>query len=166
METQQVEVGVDGCSVPTFAVPLRNAAWAMARLCDPVKLPETRAAACRKITHAMTSNARMVAGPGRFDTALMDAADGKILCKAGAEGYQIMGLMPGPLFCIMWLCQIQDQCITIRYRPAPDWRSGRPCAPNFSRYQHRFAGAPHHCPGNPETSRRLVIRTTAPAGRI
>jgi L-asparaginase II len=97
METQQVEVGVDGCSVPTFAVPLRNAAWAMARLCDPSELPEPRAVACRKITHAMTTNARMVAGPGRFDTALMDAADGKILCKAGAEGYQIIGLMPGAL---------------------------------------------------------------------
>ena len=97
LEPSQVEVGVDGCSVPTFAVPLKSAAWAMAKLCDPGKLPEARATACRKITHAMTTNARMVAGPGRFDTALMEAADGKILCKGGAEGYQIMGLLPGAL---------------------------------------------------------------------
>ncbi len=31
----QVEVGIDGCSVPTFAVPLRNAALGYARLADP-----------------------------------------------------------------------------------------------------------------------------------
>jgi L-asparaginase II len=97
MEPSQVEVGVDGCSVPTFAVPLQRAAWAMAKVCDPSTLSETRATACRKITHAMTTNPRMVAGLGRFDTALMEVADGMVLCKGGAEGYQIMGLMPGAL---------------------------------------------------------------------
>ena len=34
----------------------------------------------------------MVGGPGRFDTLLMDALGGKLLTKAGAEGYQAVAL--------------------------------------------------------------------------
>jgi L-asparaginase II len=39
----------------------------------------------------------MVGGPGRFDTALMEATGGRIVTKAGAEGYQGVGVMPGAL---------------------------------------------------------------------
>ncbi len=97
LDPAKVEVGIDGCSVPTFAVPIRQAAFAIARLCEPIHLEETRARACKEITHAMTSNPEMVAGPGRFDTDLMSVASGMILSKAGAEGYQVVGLMPGAL---------------------------------------------------------------------
>ena len=36
IENNQVELGTDGCSAPNFAVPLLNAAFGFARLCDPV----------------------------------------------------------------------------------------------------------------------------------
>jgi L-asparaginase II len=100
LPTGQVEVGVDGCSAPNFAVPLRNAALAYARICDPETggvLPPERAAACHTITSAMIFNPDMVAGPGRFDTLLMEVCRGRILAKAGAEGFQGMGIMPGAL---------------------------------------------------------------------
>ncbi len=42
---KQVELGTDGCSAPNFAVPLYNAALAMATLCDPRQLSEARASA-------------------------------------------------------------------------------------------------------------------------
>src|SRR5215213_406282 len=32
---QEIALGIDGCSAPNFAIPLYNAALAMARLCDP-----------------------------------------------------------------------------------------------------------------------------------
>jgi L-asparaginase II len=35
----QVQLGIDGCSAPNFAVPLYNAALAFARLADPHDLP-------------------------------------------------------------------------------------------------------------------------------
>jgi L-asparaginase II len=38
---EQVVLGVDGCSAPVYGVPLRNAALAYARLCDPSDLVET-----------------------------------------------------------------------------------------------------------------------------
>lgn len=96
----QVAKGIDGCSAPNFAVPLRSAALAYARLCDPETgdvHPAERAAACQTITSAMMTNPDMVAGPGRFDTRLMEVGQSRIVAKGGAEGYQGVGLIPGAL---------------------------------------------------------------------
>jgi L-asparaginase II len=97
VEPLQVEVGIDGCSVPTFAVPLQAAAGAYARLADPSALGATRDAACRRIFAAMTAHPEMVSGPGRFDTVLMQAAEGRMVVKGGAEGYHGIALAPGAL---------------------------------------------------------------------
>jgi L-asparaginase II len=95
LDPAQVEVGIDGCSVPTFAVPLRAAATAFARLADPTGLGEVRAAACRRIYAAMTGHPDMVAGWDRFDTHVMALRPGAVLAKGGAEGYQGLALAPG-----------------------------------------------------------------------
>jgi L-asparaginase II len=95
LPVKQVELGTDGCSAPNFAVPLFNAALAFARMCDPRDLPEERAQACRKITSAMSAFPEMASGYGEFDEQLMKAGNGKIITKRGAEGYQIVGLLPG-----------------------------------------------------------------------
>jgi L-asparaginase II len=92
---EQIILGTDGCSAPVFAIPLQNAALGYARLCGPDGLGAPRAVACRRITRAMTSNPDMIAGPGRFDTVIMQVGAGKILSKGGAEGYQALGLLPG-----------------------------------------------------------------------
>jgi L-asparaginase II len=94
---EKVEIGIDGCSAPNFAVPLYNAALAFARLCDPSGLAPEREAACRRITSAMTAHPFMVGGPARFDTGLMETAGGRIVAKAGADGHQAIGLMPGAI---------------------------------------------------------------------
>jgi len=65
------------------------------KLCQPDNLAPERANACRTITTAMTAHPDMVAGPGRFDTAVMKTAKGKIITKIGSEGYQGIGIMPG-----------------------------------------------------------------------
>jgi L-asparaginase II len=39
----------------------------------------------------------MGAGPHRLDTALMEVMQGKVICKGGAEGYQMIGILPGAL---------------------------------------------------------------------
>jgi L-asparaginase II len=97
LPVDKVVLGTDGCSAPNFAVPLRHAALAYARLCDPGQLSPERASACRRITHAMMGNPDMVGGPGRFDTVIMELLGGRLLAKAGAEGYQGIGVMPGAL---------------------------------------------------------------------
>src|SRR5512135_3443473 len=93
----KVEIGIDGCSAPNFAVPLYNSALAFARLCDPRGATEQRLAACRAITSAMTAHPEMISGPNEFDCRLMQVGRGRIVCKRGAEGFQAIGLMPGVL---------------------------------------------------------------------
>lgn len=95
IEMDKVQLGIDGCSAPNFAVPLMNAALGMARICDPHSLTEARAAACKKIISAMTAHPEMVSNYGEFDCELMKVGAGKIVTKRGAEGFQIIGLMPG-----------------------------------------------------------------------
>ena len=94
IEAEHTPVGVDGCSAPVFAIQLRSFAMGIARLCDPEGLDDRRAEACKRITHAMSSFPDMVAGPGRFDTVLMNLMQGKVIAKAGAEGYQCIGVLP------------------------------------------------------------------------
>jgi L-asparaginase II len=94
IEREKVEIGVDGCSAPNFAMPLYNAALGMARLCDPRDLGEMRAAACKKITSAMTAHPEMISNHGEFDCESMKTGGGKVVTKRGAEGFQIIGLSP------------------------------------------------------------------------
>lgn len=84
--------GVDGCGMPTLAIPLTALATAMARFADPGNLAPERAAAIKRISAAMTARPEMVAGTGRFCSALIDGSDGSILAKTGAEGVYAVAL--------------------------------------------------------------------------
>jgi L-asparaginase II len=94
---EQIRVGIDGCSAPNFALSLRGTALSFARLCQPDDLPKNRVDACHLITEAMISYPDMIGGPDNFDTDLMFAAQGKVICKGGAEGFQAFGIMPGAI---------------------------------------------------------------------
>jgi len=92
-----ISMGIDGCSAPNFAIPLLQAAWGFARLCDPQASeiqPVERLKACQTISSAMWKHPEMVGGPGRFDTRLMQVGDGRWIAKGGAEGYQGIGIFP------------------------------------------------------------------------
>ena len=97
MDPQSIIVGVDGCSAPVFGMPLRQAALAYARLADPSACSASRQKACRMVFRAMNAHPEMVAGEGEFDTELMRASQGRLICKMGAEGYQGIALAPGAL---------------------------------------------------------------------
>lgn len=79
-------IGIDGCGVAAFALPLRALALAFARLAEPKGLPPRRAEAAKRILAAMAAHPGMVAGSGRFDTAVIAASAGRIVSKGGAEG--------------------------------------------------------------------------------
>jgi L-asparaginase II len=78
--------GIDGCSIPTIAIPLENMAYGMARFGAPDDLPETRAAACRRIAEAVAAEPFMVAGTGRYCSEVMAVTGRSVLLKTGAEG--------------------------------------------------------------------------------
>ena len=78
--------GIDGCSVPNWAIP--PAAWPapLRASCRGQDLTPQRAADCGRILQACTAHPDLVAGPGRFDTLVMQRLPGKVLVKTGAEG--------------------------------------------------------------------------------
>lgn len=76
-------VGVDGCGVPVFGVPLRAMATLFARLADPSSLGRLEADVRAAVT-AMRAHPFLVAGTGRADTAIMQHAPG-VIAKVGAE---------------------------------------------------------------------------------
>lgn len=78
--------GIDGCSLPTWAMPLRGLAGAFARLATLSGLAPERAAACRRLIHACTSEPQMVEGTGRFGTGVMSKMGAAVFAKGGAEG--------------------------------------------------------------------------------
>jgi L-asparaginase II len=74
--------GIDGCSAPNFAATLHGIARAMAHFAAaPDGSPEAR------LHRAMRLHPELVAGSGRACTELMQACDGKVALKTGAEGF-------------------------------------------------------------------------------
>lgn len=78
--------GVDGCSIPTHAVPLRSLAAAFARFGTGTGLPAELAAAAGRIRSAIAASPTSIAGASRFDTWIAEASWGAVLTKVGAEG--------------------------------------------------------------------------------
>jgi L-asparaginase II len=78
--------GTDGCSIPTFAIPLRHLAHAFARVGTGTGLNAGHAAAARRLRSAVASAPYLVAGQGRFDTRVMERLGARVFCKVGAEG--------------------------------------------------------------------------------
>ena len=69
--------GVDGCGVPTFALPLERAAHAFARLAS--------LEGGERVVRAMRARPELLRGPVATDAALIQALDGWV-AKGGAEG--------------------------------------------------------------------------------
>ena len=79
-------MGIDGCSIPTYALPLPNLAMAFARFGSGEQLPNDWRQACHKLYQAMVNEPFYVAGSERHCTKVMKAYGGQVACKTGAEG--------------------------------------------------------------------------------
>lgn len=82
----QAPVGTDGCSIPTYAIPLRALALGFARIGTGTGLSPAHAGAARRLRAAVAEHPFMVAGSGRFDTRVMERLGARVFCKVGAEG--------------------------------------------------------------------------------
>jgi len=92
-----IPLATDGCSLPTFHTTLYRAAWAWARLAQLAENGEGVASRfgepARQIVDAMTTHPDFVAGSWSVTTPLMDAFDGGLLAKEGAEGFYAMAVL-------------------------------------------------------------------------
>jgi L-asparaginase II len=78
--------GIDGCSVPNWAMPLVVLARTFARLATGEGYSPERRQAVARILKACWEQPELVAGRGRADTVVMRALPGQVFMKTGAEG--------------------------------------------------------------------------------
>ena len=86
VDLAKAPVGIDGCSIPTYAIPLRQLARAFARVGSGIGLSPEHAGAALRLRKAVAAAPFMVAGTGRFDTRVMERLGERVFCKVGAEG--------------------------------------------------------------------------------
>jgi L-asparaginase II len=77
---------IDGCSVPTWAIPMQNLARGFAKFATGKGLSPARAAAAQRLLRACTQKPWHVAGTGRFCTEIMQIFGARVFVKTGAEG--------------------------------------------------------------------------------
>lgn len=91
MAETDLQMGIDGCSAPNYALPLARLAHAYARLAQGSKEPLDDGL-MEELFGAMTTHPELVSGTGRIDLAFMQAAPGDWVAKGGAEGVQAIGI--------------------------------------------------------------------------
>jgi len=84
--------GIDGCSAPNHAIPLRSLALGYARLGQGARGEGELAPALGQLADAMLAHPELVSGTGRQDLAIMRAAPGDWIAKAGADGVQAIAV--------------------------------------------------------------------------
>jgi L-asparaginase II len=78
--------GIDGCSIPTYAIALESLARGFAHVATGTTLGKGRAAAAKRLFAACMAEPFFVAGSGKADTEMMQAGGGRVFVKTGAEG--------------------------------------------------------------------------------
>ena len=78
--------GTDGCSIPTYALPLQALALGFAKFGTGTGLGAKRAKAAKTLREAVARHPFMVAGTGKFDTMVMEVLGKRAFVKVGAEG--------------------------------------------------------------------------------
>ncbi len=98
MPEDKLEIGIDGCGVPVFYLPLFNMALAYARLSTPNKggWGDYEVAATR-IRDAMSKYPQVVSGTGRIDLAVSEITKGRIIAKIGSDAVYCLAVKDGDL---------------------------------------------------------------------
>ena len=94
----RIPIGVDGCGLPVFFLPLAALARAYACLVasDLAGEDAASAGARARVVRAMTASPGMVAGRRRFTTDFLRAGGGRWIGKEGAEGLYAVAVRPSP----------------------------------------------------------------------
>lgn len=94
LPVSEVKIGIDGCAVPNFAVSIHAMAVSFARLINPQGRSDALRNASERIASAMAKFPELIGGTDRLDTMLMQAANGAIISKVGADGVWLCGVFP------------------------------------------------------------------------
>lgn len=97
----ELRASVDGCSVPSWAMPIKNLALMYARMSAWLLHPAPNAMlknASSLIWQAFTMHPECIAGPKRFDTELLRKSQGMLISKTGADGLHALSVRPSSMY--------------------------------------------------------------------
>ncbi|MEO1198726.1 MAG: asparaginase [Pseudomonadota bacterium] len=86
IELDPSRAGIDGCSVPSYPIPLASLAFGFARFGTGEGLSPLRERSVAKIRAVCAAHPYMVAGRERFCTEVMQRFGRRVFVKTGAEG--------------------------------------------------------------------------------
>jgi len=96
LEDDQVQTATDGCSAPTFRLPLVALAASFARIANPSSLGGVRARHCERMTAAVAARPELIAGHHKRPcTVIARATRGRLFPKVGAEAVYAVGVVGG-----------------------------------------------------------------------
>jgi L-asparaginase II len=95
MPPGKIKIAVDGCAAPNFAMPVAAMAKSFVNLVSPPEEMDGKLAdAAGRIVSAMVKFPELIGGSERLDTMLMQAAEGQIISKVGADGVWLCAVLP------------------------------------------------------------------------
>lgn len=89
---ENIYLGIDGCGVPVFGLPIKNMSIAYALIANWESLPSEYRTAGKVLYSSMTNYPEIVGGTKRFDTNLIMSSKSNILAKSGADGVFCLGI--------------------------------------------------------------------------
>lgn len=90
---EDLYTAIDGCSAPTFQMPLSALATAFARVANPDGLRAERRAACERMLSSVAANPAMIAGNHqRICTDIARVSAGRLFPKVGGEAVYAIGV--------------------------------------------------------------------------
>lgn len=92
LDANDLVPAIDGCSAPTYRLPLSSLAMAFARVANPARLNAERERIYSRVLDAVAANPALIAGEyKRICTALSRVTKGRLFPKIGAEGVYVVG---------------------------------------------------------------------------
>ena len=92
---EKIFLGIDGCGVPVFGLPIKNMSLAYARIANWKSLNVEYQQAAKRIFESMTKYPEIIGGTKRFDTDIMKILGDKLIAKSGADGIFCIGTRNG-----------------------------------------------------------------------
>jgi L-asparaginase II len=86
IDVKTAPMGTDGCQIPVIGMPLKNLAKGMAKIANPKILKSPFSESAQKVVAAIQAHPDLIAGTGRFCSAITQESGGEILAKMGADG--------------------------------------------------------------------------------
>jgi L-asparaginase II len=90
---KKIGISIEGCSAPTFAMPVKNMAMGFSKLVTFRSKDKITSQALQVVADSMWKYPEMVSGRKRLDYELAVASKGNILSKGGAEGLHCSAIL-------------------------------------------------------------------------